>query len=120
MRPRATYYAGRRPPKDSALLPLCLMGIALIAIGCGVQTAADNGSSSPLPIRFTEVARELGIDFISLHRDDVVDHICESMGSGAAWLDYDSDGAWDAYVWINMLTISTPSLLTATRPSNTV
>jgi hypothetical protein len=74
------------------------MGIALIAIGCGVQTAADNGSSSPLPIRFTEVARELGIDFISLHRDDVVDHICESMGSGAAWLDYDSDGDWDAYV----------------------
>ncbi|MEO2005858.1 MAG: VCBS repeat-containing protein, partial [Candidatus Poribacteria bacterium] len=79
-------------------LPFCLAPVVLIAIGCGAQNAVENDSSTPRPIRFTEVARELGIDFISQHRDDVVDHICESMGSGAAWLDYDRDGDWDAYV----------------------
>lgn len=78
--------------------PASLISIVVIAIGCGVRGAVETDLSMPSPIRFTEVARETGIDFVSQHRDDVVDHICESMGSGAAWLDYDGDGDWDAYV----------------------
>ena len=58
----------RCPHMTITRLPFCLAPVVLIAIGCGAQNAVENDSSTPRPIRFTEVARELGIDFIAITR----------------------------------------------------
>lgn len=58
--------------------------------GAGVQTAA-------VAIRFVDVATERGLDFVHTAGKTADKHLPETMGSGAAWLDYDSDGAWDLY-----------------------
>ncbi len=63
------------------LLLACAVDFVLIAAGP--------------PVRFTEVARQLGIKFD--HFDPVTDkqYISETIGSGAAWIDLDGDGYLD-------------------------
>ena len=63
--------------------------------------AVPRGKPSGLPYhgRFVNVAREAGLrQLVHYGRDDRKEYILESVGCGAAWIDYDSDGWLDALV----------------------
>jgi enediyne biosynthesis protein E4 len=47
---------------------------------------------------FQEISKEIGIDFIHSIGDNDLSNIIESVGGGAAFLDYDQDGFIDLYV----------------------
>ncbi|MFQ5638441.1 MAG: CRTAC1 family protein [bacterium] len=79
---------------------------ALIAIGC--RTTDERASSSPEPqptslaveegAYFVEVTGQAGIDFVHSIGDGELSNMVETVGSGAAFLDYDQDGYLDLYV----------------------
>jgi len=63
--------------------------------------AVPRGKPSGLPYhgRFVNVAREAGLrQLVHYGRADRKEYILESVGCGAAWIDYDSDGWLDALV----------------------
>ncbi|NEW82091.1 MAG: CRTAC1 family protein [Mariniphaga sp.] len=47
---------------------------------------------------FQEIGQEIGLKFVHSIGDDELDNIIESVGGGAAFLDYDQDGYMDIYV----------------------
>jgi hypothetical protein len=49
-------------------------------------------------VKFTDVTREAGIDFLQSFGDGKFSNLVEATGSGAAWLDYDGDGWIDLYL----------------------
>ncbi len=55
-------------------------------------------SSSDGRPRFVEVGRSAGLDFQHASGSASKDYILETIGSGAAWLDYDRDGWMDLYL----------------------
>ena len=63
--------------------------------------ATPRGEPSGLPFhaKFTDVAREAGLRAPVIYGDvDVKDFILETMGSGAAFFDYDNDGWLDIFL----------------------
>jgi hypothetical protein len=60
------------------------------------DTAVSPGRASPY--RFVDVAPEAGITRVVLAGRSGKDHLLDSAGTGAAWLDYDRDGLLDCYV----------------------
>jgi len=48
-------------------------------------------------VRFHDIARSAGVDFVYLNGADGRELMVESLGGGAAWLDYDADGNPDVY-----------------------
>jgi len=97
----------------SALFLLCLAGIA-----CARRVAAP--ASTPLPagaplaavpsapsgpssqegarFRFVDVAAEAGVTRVTWAGRPGKDHLLDSAGTGAAFLDYDRDGRLDLYI----------------------
>src|SRR6184192_299475 len=49
-------------------------------------------------IRFTDVTREAGIDFLHVNGSSPDKHLVETMGSGALFFDYDNDGWLDIFL----------------------
>jgi hypothetical protein len=47
---------------------------------------------------FQEIGKEIGIDFVHSIGDNELSNIIESVGGGAAFLDYDQDGFIDLYI----------------------
>jgi hypothetical protein len=70
---------------------------AALLLSCGVAAAlaAPPGCG---PLALEQVAAPLGLDFRHQHGGTGAKHLPESMGAGAAWLDYDGDGWWDLYL----------------------
>ena len=82
-------------------------GLALAA-GCGTPRATDDdggpagpAAGSAVPgsgVRFLDVTAGSGIDFKHVSGDEHQRFIVETMGGGAAFLDYDADGYLDLYL----------------------
>jgi hypothetical protein len=80
--------------------------IAMALAGCGGAAAPDRPESRSAsadsargdPFRFVDVAREAGLHGVVHAGRPGKDHLLDSAGTGAAWLDYDRDGWIDAYV----------------------
>ena len=49
-------------------------------------------------VRFTDVTEESGINFQHVSGKSLFKRVFETMGSGAAFLDYDNDGFYDLYL----------------------
>jgi hypothetical protein len=98
--------------RATRLLPAGLLICGLLALGCGDggiqtdlpasgQSAEGLASADPMPTQsaavvFTEVAQEVGIDFVHNTGAFGQKWLPETMGSGCAWIDYDVDGDADA------------------------
>jgi hypothetical protein len=70
-----------------------LLAACVLAPGCKSPPASPRP-----PFAFTDVAREAGLDVLQVGGGPDVDFIIESLGCGAAWLDYDGDGDPDLYL----------------------
>jgi hypothetical protein len=92
-------------------LEFILLIMFLLASGCNNagRRSAEN-RIKPVPPGpdenfFQEVTQEIGLNFIHTIGDNELDNIIESVGGGAAFLDYDKDGFIDLYVcngrWID-------------------
>jgi hypothetical protein len=77
------------------------IGLIFFLVGSiltGLLLAAQAASNVALAVHFVDVASSAGIDF---HHDNAAStekYLIETMGSGAAWLDFDGDGFLDAYL----------------------
>ena len=85
---------------SSFLRPAALLLLALSPLGCGSPAPEPAPAPAPPPERsrvaFTEVALELGIDFVHGNGAFGEKWLPETMGSGCAWWDHDGDGDPDA------------------------
>ena len=63
---------------------------AMLACGMVVSAATET-------IRFTDVTREAGIDFLHINGSSPDKHLVETMGPGALFFDYDNDGSIDIF-----------------------
>jgi hypothetical protein len=67
-----------------------------------VGRAARGSAPAPPPaaagFHFVDVAPRLGVDRVLLAGRPEKDHLLDSAGSGAAFLDYDGDGRLDIYL----------------------
>ena len=72
-------------------------GVATSPGGLAPERASLSGQRASSPFRFTEVAREAGIDFVHVSGMTEDRHFPTANGSGVAIFDYDGDGKLDLY-----------------------
>lgn len=85
---------------------VALFTLLLLLPGCQSGSKSSPKSRKQLAARvpeantdyYQEIGREIGLDFVHTIGDDHLDNIVESVGGGAAFLDYDQDGFIDIYV----------------------
>jgi len=79
-----------------------VISLALIVSGCGNRAGSGSKPGAevapPNQDYFQEIGQAIGLDFIHTIGDEHLDNIIESVGGGAAFLDYDQDGFIDIYV----------------------
>ena len=63
----------------------------------GVATTTGQEDRTPFPV-FTDVTGDAGIQFRHSFGDFELSNIVEATGAGAAFFDYDNDGAVDLYL----------------------
>ena len=89
--------ADRRRRRRPALLGLSLAVLALFSRPGGLQAGSD---SQPFPVQFENVTRQAGLTFEHNNGALGKKYLPETMGSGAAFLDYDNDD-WQDILLIN-------------------
>ena len=79
--------------------------LLLVLSGCNLNNKSS--SKSPKTVYklpeanddfFQEIGQEIGLDFVHSIGADHMENIVESVGGGAAFLDYDQDGFIDVYI----------------------
>ncbi len=89
-----------------------LLFIAFLTFSsCQSRNSSSSGSALTAPAAddeyFQEIGPQIGLDFVHSVGEDHLNNIIESVGGGAAFLDYDQDGYMDIYVcsgtWIEGL-----------------
>jgi len=84
---------------------ISLFFLLLILTGCNLNDKSSaklkNQSVHKVPVAnddyFQEIGQEIGLDFIHSIGADQLENIVESVGGGAAFLDFDQDGFIDIY-----------------------
>ncbi|NIM02052.1 MAG: hypothetical protein GTO30_13445 [Acidobacteria bacterium] len=71
---------------------------ALLLAGCAPRSPGEAAASGPDGFHFVDVAAEAGLTRVLHAGRPGKDHLLDSAGTGAAWLDYDRDGHLDAYL----------------------
>ena len=84
-------------PGRPALLVLSLLVLALLCRQVGLQAG---GNSKPFPVQFRNVTQEAGLSFEHNNGAFGKKYLPETMGSGAAFLDYNNDD-WQDILLIN-------------------
>jgi len=71
-----------------------------LALGLGLTPAAQSQQTSPTKIHFEDITHSAGIHFTHNSASSGKKWLPETMGSGAAFLDYDNDG-WQDILLVN-------------------
>jgi len=66
------------------------------AFGQGSKPSSKLAQSDPV-IRFSDIRKSAGIDFVQDSTQTEEKYYLETMGTGVAWIDYDQDGLMDLY-----------------------
>ncbi len=90
-------------------IPLVVV-TALTVAGCDGDRATTVEVPPPDGFAFVDVAAEAGLTRVVHAGRPGKDHLLDSAGTGAAWLDYDQDGNLDAYV-VNAWKLSGASIV---------
>jgi hypothetical protein len=72
------------------------LAVAMAAAAIVVAAAAAAPSTAPA-VRYTDVTRAAGIDFVHRHGGTGRKYYIESSAAGVCWFDYDGDGWQDLY-----------------------
>jgi hypothetical protein len=83
------------PVPASAPAPPEVVGDRLA--GALMTTPVELPQGEPSPFRFTEVAKEAGIDFVHFSGTTEAKYFPTANGSGVAFFDFDGDGKLDVY-----------------------
>lgn len=67
------------------------------SIGSGQQSGKSAVAAQPSTVRFTDITKSAGIDFVQDSTQTEEKYYLETMGTGVAWIDYDQDGLLDLY-----------------------
>ena len=100
--------------------------IILLITGCNFSDKTDHSdtakvSVSPIPNDeyFQEIGEDIGLNFVHSIGASEMENIIESVGGGAAFIDYDQDGFMDVYIcsgsWLEGFSKTKPK---ATNPHN--
>ena len=71
--------------------------MGLLAVAALHHTTAHPGAAGPA-FRFIDVAPDAGLTRVLLAGRPAKDHLLDSAGAGAAWLDFDRDGRLDVFL----------------------
>ncbi len=93
-------------PELSSLLRFFVILVMVIVASCGSEKKKNQTAESVIPAPpppvgedfYIDVTKSSGIHFVHSIGDDHLTNIIESVGGGAAFLDYDQDGWIDIYL----------------------
>jgi hypothetical protein len=90
---------------SGALFILFMLILMTFFTGCGNSEKTIHSIPPADGDYFQEIGSDIGLDFVHSIGDEELDNIIESVGGGAAFLDYDHDGYIDLFVcsgrWID-------------------
>lgn len=80
--------------------------LLFVLVGCNLNNKSDSKIETQMVYTnpeanddfFQEIGKEVGLDFVHSFGADHLNNIVESVGGGAAFLDYDQDGYIDIYM----------------------
>jgi enediyne biosynthesis protein E4 len=86
------------PQRAAGRLVVAAATVVLLHITVAGQQYTSSTSTLPPDVRFTDIAREAGIDFQHVNGMSADKHLAETMGSGGLFFDYDNDGWLDIFL----------------------